>query len=293
MEDLGAQARRASRATAREVGALGVAVERRVEVRAGVADHRDDVHRELGARRVPRARVLAREVRRDRRRGKPGIGDEPRADRVAEVDDAGATAGGRGIDHVATAAVRLLDDAQAPQLDLVDEREPEVLHEQQPDLVGRRARRTAGRAGSRCRRAHRRWRSGCRSRSARGTGSDEEAMPRQPMVDAVESQNRRSAEIGRISADWSCRRQERLFRRRTAASGRTSRYPRSSSNPPITSPSARWASISSRTRMAPGRGILRGLAPQRLDVVRHRDRGDHALVGRASAPAARRAPTTP
>ncbi len=63
-----------------------VAVVRAVEVGAGVADHRDDVHGELGARRVLGAGLLAGEVRRDGRRGQTGVGDEAGVDGVAEVD---------------------------------------------------------------------------------------------------------------------------------------------------------------------------------------------------------------
>ena len=61
VEDLGAQPDERRQVESREVAPVGVAVERRVEVGAGVADHRDDVHRELGARRV-----LARESSRVR-----------------------------------------------------------------------------------------------------------------------------------------------------------------------------------------------------------------------------------
>ena len=45
-----------------------------------------------------------------------------------------------GSADAAAAAVRLFDDPSPEQLDLVDEREPEVLHEQQADLVRRRRR---------------------------------------------------------------------------------------------------------------------------------------------------------
>ena len=111
VEHLGAQADERRQVEPGEIGAVGVAVERAVEVGAGVADHRDDVHRELGARRVLRAGVLPREVRRDRRRGQAGVGDEPGADRVAEVDDAcrRSVAAAADLDPAA-AAVRLLDD---------------------------------------------------------------------------------------------------------------------------------------------------------------------------------------
>ena len=67
--------------------------------------------------------------------GRPGIGDEPGADRVAEVDDAAAAARLRGSVDAAAAAVRLFDDPQPAQLDLVDEGEAEVLHEQQRAIV--------------------------------------------------------------------------------------------------------------------------------------------------------------
>ena len=120
----------------REIGPFGVAVERRVEVGAGVADHRDDVHRELGARRVPRAGVLAREVRRDRRRGQARVGDEPGADRMAEVDDAASAPAG-----AASATPRLPRCGSSTMRRPAQRRpsstsaSPRCSHEQQPDLV--------------------------------------------------------------------------------------------------------------------------------------------------------------
>nr|BFF09839.1 hypothetical protein GCM10025699_11420 [Microbacterium flavescens] len=72
-----------------------------------------------------------------------GVGHQPGADRVAEVDDArpGAHSGTRRL-HSPTAAVRLLDHAHAAELDLIDECQAEVLHQQPADLglrgLGRR-----------------------------------------------------------------------------------------------------------------------------------------------------------
>ena len=63
-----------------QIGAVAVPVERAVEVGARVADHRDEVERELGARRVLLARRLARQVRREDRGGQAGVGDEALAD---------------------------------------------------------------------------------------------------------------------------------------------------------------------------------------------------------------------
>ena len=107
----------------------------------------DDVHRELGARRVRRARVLAGEVRRDRRRGQPRVGHEPGADRVAEVDDPGPRAEARHPERSTPRLPRCGSStiAKAAELDLVDEREPEVRDQQEPDLV-LRERRPTGRS---------------------------------------------------------------------------------------------------------------------------------------------------
>ena len=120
-----------------KVGAALVAVEGAIDVGAGVADHRDDVHGEFGAGRVLALRVLAREVRRDHRGGQAGVGHETLADGVAEVDNAGWR-DLDGLDHRAGTLVRLLHDGEVRQLDLRDQCEPEVLHEQARNVGVRR-----------------------------------------------------------------------------------------------------------------------------------------------------------
>jgi hypothetical protein len=69
-----------------EVPPVGEAVERGVEVGAGVADHRDRADVELGAGGIALPRRLPIQVRADGRAGQPGVGDHPVADRMAEVD---------------------------------------------------------------------------------------------------------------------------------------------------------------------------------------------------------------
>ena len=64
-----------------EVAAVGVAMERAVEVGARVAHHRDEVDGELGAGRIVLPRRLAGEVRRDRRRRKARVRHQPGSDR--------------------------------------------------------------------------------------------------------------------------------------------------------------------------------------------------------------------
>ncbi len=72
-----------------EVVTVSEAVERRVEVGAGVRHHVDAPDLKLVAGRVPLPRRGPAEVVGDGRPGQPGIGDGPVGDRVAEVDDVG------------------------------------------------------------------------------------------------------------------------------------------------------------------------------------------------------------
>jgi hypothetical protein len=75
-----------------QVGAVAEAMERCVQVRPGVRDHRDASDLELRARRVPAAGVGARQMVGDLRTRQPRIGGHPGHDDVAEIDDPGLTA---------------------------------------------------------------------------------------------------------------------------------------------------------------------------------------------------------
>ena len=72
-----------------EVDAVGVAVEGRIEVGAGVGDHLDLADVELGAGCVSLARGLAGEVIADDRRGQAFVGNETVFDGMAEIDEHG------------------------------------------------------------------------------------------------------------------------------------------------------------------------------------------------------------
>ena len=284
VEHLGGQADESVEVEPCEVRALRVAVERAVEVGAGVADHRDDVDRELGARRVLRPGVLAGEVRRDRRRGEPGVGHQARADRVAEVDDAGRCAR-RGTSTSAAAAVRLLDDLDPAELHRLDEGESRDGGRAAARAPAPRCRRRARRAGSpspvrapAVREADGEVEVGAvlrgigHRRQPRSCGSPPRAGWRTwPFGGAIRPFR---ADAQRISSGAS---------QRASGCGRTNRYPRASSNPPIASPSAEVAEQLVAHAEAPGRGIRRRFAPQCLDVVRNRDRGDHPVAAGSGA----------
>ena len=76
----------------RQVDPVRVAVERAVDVGAGVRAERDHADLELGARSVDRPAALAREVVADDRAGQSGIRRHAVLDDVAEVDPRPAVA---------------------------------------------------------------------------------------------------------------------------------------------------------------------------------------------------------
>ena len=80
MKHLGAKPDERRQVDPGQVDAVRVAMERRVEVRAGVPDHRDDVHRKLGPGAYFSREACPSQVGRDRRRGQPRIGHESSAD---------------------------------------------------------------------------------------------------------------------------------------------------------------------------------------------------------------------
>jgi hypothetical protein len=58
-----------------------------IQVGAGVADHRDEIHRELGAGRIDRRRLVTSEMRRDYRCRQAGIGDHAGAYDMVQLDE--------------------------------------------------------------------------------------------------------------------------------------------------------------------------------------------------------------
>ena len=83
----------------RKVGAVGVAMERTVEVRARVGDHFDPADLELRPRRVVGARPLAAHELADHRRRDAAVGLESVLDGVGQVDQARHVASSSGGDE--------------------------------------------------------------------------------------------------------------------------------------------------------------------------------------------------
>jgi len=69
-----------------DVMAVCIPMERRIDVRTRVRDHRDAADLKLGARRVERARIDAAQMIADQWRGQALVRDHAVFDRVAEVD---------------------------------------------------------------------------------------------------------------------------------------------------------------------------------------------------------------
>ena len=109
-----------------DVGAVRETVERTVDVRSGIRDHRDAADLELGAGRVVRARFGATQVIADQRRRQSLVRDHAVFDRVAEIDETRAICSGARDD---AALVRLIEDCLVADAHRADHQEAEVAHE--------------------------------------------------------------------------------------------------------------------------------------------------------------------